>query len=111
MLTPGRVVILRTMLEKPQSWSSLRLAYYGPGRAAHKASTSFVNQLSRMLELGLIMKTVEGYDLTPQGRFLLKGEMNKGDVNGVKTEAQRDFEVSCPHTLVNASGKCLSCGK
>ena len=60
-ITAERNKILVALEEGPKSWTALRLAYYGPERAKLPASTSFHNQLQRMLTGGLIKKVVGGY--------------------------------------------------
>jgi len=59
LITPRRAVILAALSNGSATWSQLRLAYYGPERAAHKASTSFHNQLSGMVAAGLVVRVID----------------------------------------------------
>lgn len=62
-MTYERLKIVAALKEGPKTWTSLRLAYYGEERAKSPASTSFHNQLQRMMEGGVIKKTPLGYEL------------------------------------------------
>jgi len=58
-LTPRRNVLISALAAAGElTWTQLRLAYYGPERAAHKASTSFHNQLTGMVSAGLIIRVI-----------------------------------------------------
>lgn len=72
ILTDRRVVILKALMEGPKSWTLLRAVYYPTAeRQKSSASTSFFNQLKKMQSLGLIQKTVLGYEITALGKELL----------------------------------------
>jgi hypothetical protein len=66
-ITYERLKIMNPLREGAQSWTTLRVAYYGEERAKSAASTSFNNQLHRMMTGGLIEKCVGGYKLTAEG--------------------------------------------
>ena len=58
-ITPRRQVIIDALARQGElTWTQLRLAYYGPERAAAKASTSFHNQLTAMVAAGLVVRVV-----------------------------------------------------
>ena len=108
-LTPQRAVVLRTLENGPVTWTTLRMTYYGPLRSKSKASTSFINQLNRMMTLRLIDKVSGGYESTTKGKELLSyGDPVKVLVS--KTEAQLKAEAECSHPLVDAYERCLTCG-
>jgi hypothetical protein len=68
-ITYERLKIMNALREGPKTWSGLRLAYYGLERAKSPASTSFNNQLHRMMDGGLVQKVVGGYALTEEGEM------------------------------------------
>jgi len=68
-ITHERLKIMNALREGPKTWTALRLAYYGATRAASPASTSFNNQLHRMMDGGLVEKTMSGYRLTEEGEM------------------------------------------
>lgn len=63
-MTFERLKIVNALKSGPKTWSVLRVAYYGEERAKHPASTSFHNQLQRMIEGGVVKKIPMGYTLT-----------------------------------------------
>lgn len=69
-MTYERLKIVAALKEGPKTWSMLRLAYYGEERAKHPASTSFHNQITKMMVGGVVKKTPLGYELTEE----FKGE-------------------------------------
>lgn len=74
-ITYERLKIMNALKTGPKSWTSLRVSYYGVERAKSPASTSFHNQLQRMMEGGLIKKVIGGYGLTEEGEM-------RDDING-----------------------------
>lgn len=62
-MTYERLKIVNALKEGNKSWSVLRVAYYGEERAKQAASTSFNNQLHRMMDAGAIKKVEGGYAL------------------------------------------------
>lgn len=102
-ITPQRVVVLKHLESGPKSWAYLRLAYYGPERAKSKASTSFMNQLQKLAELGLIKKTLQGYEITEVGRQML-GQVDPVQKMVAKSQAQVRFEQGTFKGLVDQFG-------
>ena len=92
-LTPNRMVILRELLSGPKSWTQLRIVYYGtPERIASNASTSFHNQLHKLINGGMISKAGEGYSITDLGREWLVG-VDADVLAKAKTEAHISSEI------------------
>lgn len=62
-MTIERLKIVNALVSGPKSWTQLRLAYYGEMRAKNPASTSFVNQMDRMVQGGIIKRVIGGYGM------------------------------------------------
>ena len=92
-LTLNRMVLLRELSSGPKSWRDLREVYYGdPERIASSSSTSFCNQLHKLIDLCLIDKADGFYSITQLGKELIAG----GDpdvVAAAKTEARIAAEL------------------
>lgn len=74
IITEGRKALLKQLASGPKSWSALRLAYFGPERAKHSASTSFYNQLDRLMKANVIIKVAEGYALGEVGKKIIEAD-------------------------------------
>jgi predicted transcriptional regulator len=93
-LTDNRKLIIKALANGVQlSWKELRLAYFGPERAAHPASTSFMTQINKMTELGLIQKVEGKYSLADAGQLILTEHPEILEGNFVSTAA-RTFDPS-----------------
>ena len=71
-VTPNRIVFLRELKDGPRAWKDLRLAYYGPERSKNPASTSFMNQINKLMMYNIIAKKDGFYELTQEGRSMLE---------------------------------------
>jgi len=92
-LTDGRKSLIKALAQGSKSWSELRKAYYGEERAKQTASTSFVNQLTKMKEMNVIVKMDDKYVLGEVGKTLL--EANQDILSGeFKSKAQLGFEAN-----------------
>jgi len=90
-VTPNRIVIMRELKDGPKTWRDLRLSYYGPERAKNPASTSFMNQLEKMMVYKIIDKKEGHYELTQIGKELLENVAPES-LSVAKTKAQLLFE-------------------
>jgi predicted transcriptional regulator len=73
-ITYEKLKILNALVSGPKSHKVLRQAYYSIGRCNNPSNTSFYNQLQRMMDRSLIVKTSIGiYAITDLGREALKG--------------------------------------
>lgn len=76
-ITYEKLKILNALISGPKEHKALRLAYYGIGRCNNPSNTSFYNQLQRMMDRSLIVKTSIGvYSITDIGREAAKGGVN-----------------------------------
>lgn len=92
-LTDSRKLIIKALGNGPLAWKELRLAYFGPERAAHSASTSFMTQIKKMSTLGLIQKVDNKYLLTDAGQLILSEHPEILDGTFVSA-ANRNFDPS-----------------
>jgi predicted transcriptional regulator len=90
-VTNNRLVFLRELKDGPRTWKDLRLAYYGPERAKNPASTSFMNQIKKLVSFGVLNHIDGHYELTEKGKTLLV-EANQEALMAAKTVAQLKAE-------------------
>jgi len=94
-LTPGGIVILRTLENGPVKWSPLRKAYFGPLRSEQSASTAFYMKVKDFIKKGLVKKTDTGdaYEITELGLVSIAA-VPEATKLAAKSEAQIRFEAS-----------------
>jgi len=90
--TGSRIVVLRTLLDGPKCWRDLLVAYYGPERSQEPATTSFSNQLKKLINLCWIEKKDGFYLITDMGKQVLQG-IEPAYVAAAKSEAQIAHEL------------------
>lgn len=92
-MTYERLKIVNALKEGPKSWSVLRVIYYadkGPERIASCSTTSFMNQVNKMIAGGVIKKTDEGYALV----VCMHETHENGGPNDYGPECQPNMEVA-----------------
>jgi len=89
-VTSNRIVFLRELKEGPRTWRDLRLAYYGPERSKNPASTSFVNQVNKLIMYGVITKKDGHYELTEKGKEMLS-QVTPEQLSEAKTVAEMKY--------------------
>jgi len=89
----SRLVILRELMVGPKTWAELRLSFYGPERAKNHASTSFQNQLNKLVAYGVIQKLNDKWMLTDFGILTTK-QMDENKLTAAKSIAQSLHDIS-----------------
>lgn len=95
-ITVNKAIVLRELENGPAKWSVLRRAYFGEGRAAEAASTSFYNKINGLIKEGLIVRSVNGYEITGTGKEALATARKMFDVTNAKSQARLKWEAEHP---------------